>query len=66
MITRENHVVAGRRLGLALLLGIAAAAALSACGKKGPLYLPEEVNAPAAAAQPAAAPPGAEDGAHQK
>jgi len=41
---------------------------LSACGKKGPLYLPEEANSPVPAAKPAASPPaaGAEDGAHQK
>lgn len=44
------------------------AATLSACGKKGPLYLPEEANTPATAAKPAASPPpaGAEEGAHQK
>lgn len=50
------------------MLGITVATALSACGKKGPLYLPEEANTPAAAAKPATAPPaaGAEDGAHQK
>lgn len=67
MATRENHSVAGRRLRLALLLGITVATALSACGKKGPLYLPEEVNAPGPAAKPATPPPaGAEEGAHQK
>lgn len=48
-----------------LLLGLCAT--LSACGKKGPLYLPEEVNAPGPAAKPATPPPaGAEEGAHQK
>ncbi|MGE5241271.1 MAG: LPS translocon maturation chaperone LptM [Bacteroidota bacterium] len=72
MGARENHSVTGRRLRLVLLLGITAVATLSACGKKGPLYLPEEANAPgpatSPAANPAAPPPpaGAEEGAHQK
>ena len=72
MGARKNHSVTGRRLRLALLLGIAVAAALSACGKKGPLYLPEEANAPRPAESPAAKPAaspsaaGAEEGAHQK
>ncbi|HJV96379.1 MAG TPA: lipoprotein [Albitalea sp.] len=72
MRTHENHSVVGRCARLALLLGITVVATLTACGKKGPLYLPEEANAPRPAAppaaKPAAAPPaaGAEDGAHQK
>ena len=68
MIARENHSVTGRCLRLALLFGITIVATLGACGKKGPLYLPEEANTPAAAAKPAAPAPaaGAEDGAHQK
>ena len=46
---------AGRRQLLALLgLGIAA---LGACGKKGPLRLPEPGAAPAAPAAPEAGPP---------
>ena len=68
MNARKNHSVTGRRLRLALLLGVTVVATLSACGKKGPLYLPEEANAPAPAAKPAVPPPaaGAEEGAHQK
>lgn len=68
MGVRENHSVTGRRFRLALLLGVTVVATLGACGKKGPLYLPEEVNAPGPAAKPAASPPpaGAEEGAHQK
>ena len=54
------------------MLGMMLVATFAACGKKGPLYLPEEANAPrpaaSSAAKPAAAPPaaGAEEGAHQK
>lgn len=68
MRARENHSPAGRAGRLGLLLGMMLIAALAACGKKGPLYLPEEANAPGPAAKPAAAPPaaGAEEGAHQK
>ena len=72
MSIRENRFITGRRLRLVLLLGITAVATLSACGKKGPLYLPEEANAPRPAESPAAKPAaspqpaGAEEGAHQK
>jgi len=68
MGVHENHSVTGRCVRLVLLLGITVVATLGACGKKGPLYLPEEANSPVPAAKPAASPPaaGAEDGAHQK
>ena len=68
----ENQSRAGRAGRLTLLLGVMLVATFAACGKKGPLYLPEEANVPrpaaSPAARPAATPPaaGAEEGAHQK
>ena len=46
MSSHGNHAVSSRRTP-ALLLGLAFALAfMTACGKKGPLYLPDEAAAP--------------------
>ena len=46
MSSHGNHAVSSRRTPV-LLLGLAFALALmTACGKKGPLYLPDEAAAP--------------------
>ncbi|HYA38101.1 MAG TPA: lipoprotein [Candidatus Methylomirabilis sp.] len=64
----ENYSRIGRAGRLILLLGMMLVATFAACGKKGPLYLPEEANAPRPAASPAAVPPvaGTDEDAHQK
>jgi predicted small lipoprotein YifL len=72
MNSGENHPVRGAGWRRVLLWGAVCAALLpAACGKRGPLYLPDEAGAQKAgepAVEPAPPPPdnAAGEGAHQK
>ncbi len=44
MNRRENHSLSGRRARYVLLGALLAVLLPAACGKKGPLYLPDDAN----------------------